>query len=91
MDFPVTVLLIDDEAAMRTALARTLTRHGYRVCTAATGPEAEAILRCLGVAAMHLVIADIHLTPDPRAWEGYPLYRRWRAVHLGLPFLVSGR
>src|SRR5919108_5931814 len=91
MDSPVTVLLIDDAAALRTALARTLTRHGYGVCTAATVPEAEALLRRLGVAAIHLVIADIHLTPDPRAREGYALYRRWRAVHQALPFLlISG-
>ena len=91
MDSPVTVLLIDDAAALRTALARTLTRHGYGVCTAATVPEAEALLRRLGVAAIHLVIADIHLTPDPLAREGYALYRRWRAVHQALPFLlISG-
>jgi two-component system, chemotaxis family, CheB/CheR fusion protein len=91
MDSPVTVLLIDDAAAMRTALARTLTRHGYRVCTAATVPEAEALLRGLGAAAIHLVIADIHLTSDLQACEGYVLYRRWRAVHQALPFLlISG-
>jgi CheY-like chemotaxis protein len=91
MDSPVTMLLIDDAAAMRTALARTLTRPGYRVCTAATVPEAEALLCCLGAAAIHLVIADIHLTSDPLACEGYALYGRWRAAHPALPFLlISG-
>jgi DNA-binding NtrC family response regulator len=91
MDSPVTMLLIDDAAPMRTALARTLTHYGYRVYTAATVPEAEGLLRCLSAAAIHLVIADIHLTPDPLACEGYALYRRWRAAHPPLPFLlISG-
>jgi DNA-binding NtrC family response regulator len=91
MDSPVTVLLIDDAAAMRTALAHSLTRRGYHVCTAATVPEAEALLRCLGAAAIHLVIADIHLTPEPQACEGYVLYQRWQAAHPTLSFLlISG-
>jgi len=81
MESPATVLLIGDAAAMRTALACTPTRHGYRVCTAATVPEAKAFLRGLRAAAIHLVIADVHLTPAPRAREGSVLYRRWRAAH----------
>jgi DNA-binding NtrC family response regulator len=91
MTSPLTVLLIDDASAVRTALAQTLTRRGYRVYTAAGVPEAEALLRRLGAAAIHLVIADIHLTPDPQACEGYTLYRRWQAAHPALPFLlISG-
>jgi DNA-binding NtrC family response regulator len=88
-DSLVTVLRSDDAAARRTALARTLTRHGSGVCPAATVPEAEALRRGLGVAAIPLVIADRHLTPDPRAHEGEALYWRWRAVHQARPFLRS--
>jgi two-component system cell cycle sensor histidine kinase/response regulator CckA len=76
---------------VRTAQAHTLTRRGYRVYTAAGAPEAEALLRRLGAAAIHLVIVDIHFTPAPQACEGYALYRRWQAAHPTLPFLlISG-
>jgi CheY-like chemotaxis protein len=89
MNSPLTVLLIDAAAAVRMTLAHTLTSRGYRVYTAAGVLEAEAFLRRLGAAAIHLVIADIHLTPDPQECEGYTLYRRWQAPHPTLPFLLT--
>ena len=38
-----TVLLVEDEEALRKVTKRILTRNGYQVITAASGPEAIAI------------------------------------------------
>ncbi len=86
-----TVLIVDDEAAVRETLAEALSFHGYRVLTAATVQEAEDIKERVGVGAIHVVVADIHLTPGPQARAGYALAQRWRATHPELPFiLMSG-
>lgn len=50
------VLLVDDEPAVLTVVQRLLTRHGYRVETAADGAEALACLRA--DRALDLVITD---------------------------------
>jgi putative two-component system response regulator len=44
-DGPVTVLIVDDEEAIRNALRKFLVLQGYEVATAATGEEALAILQ----------------------------------------------
>jgi CheY-like chemotaxis protein len=87
----MTVLIVDDEAPVRETLAEVLGLYGYRVITAASVEEAEEAKQRSGVEAIHLVIADIHLTPEPQARAGYALAQRWRAMHHGLPFiLMSG-
>jgi signal transduction histidine kinase/CheY-like chemotaxis protein len=48
-----TVLVVEDEEALREVTRRILTRNGYQVITAASGPEA------LGIAGAHP--GDIHL------------------------------
>jgi DNA-binding NtrC family response regulator len=86
-----TVLIVDDEAVVRETLIEILSLYGYRTLTAASLEEAEEIKQRLGADAIHLVIADIHLTPEPQARAGYALAQRWRALHPGLPFiLISG-
>jgi CheY-like chemotaxis protein len=87
----ITVLIVDDEPPVRETLTEVLGLYGYRVTTAASVEEAAEAKRRTGVDAIHLVIADIHLTPEPQARAGYALAQRWRAIHPELPFiLMSG-
>ena len=86
-----TVLIIDDEAPVRETLTEVLELHGYLAITAANVEEAEGAKQRLGIEGIHLVIADVHLTPTPQARAGYALAQRWRAMHPQLPFiLMSG-
>jgi DNA-binding NtrC family response regulator len=86
-----TVLVVDDEGSVRETMAEALGFYGYHVVAAASVEEAEAAKQRLGAEGIHLVIADVHLTPGPQARAGYALAQRWRAQHPGLPFiLISG-
>ena len=51
---PTTVLVVDDEEPIRTALRKYLTQQGYEVSTAADGDEALAILQRQKIACMLL-------------------------------------
>jgi DNA-binding NtrC family response regulator len=85
------VLVVDDEAAVRETIVEILGLYGYRVVTAASVEEAEELKQRLGAAAIHLVIADVHLTPGPGARAGYAMAQRWRSLHPELPvILMSG-
>jgi len=55
---PFTVLIVDDEAAMRRVLERVLTRAGYRVQSAAS---AETAYELLASAPADAVLLDIQL------------------------------
>ena len=89
-----TVFILDDEESVRETLVEVLSIHGYGVITAASVGEAEEAkqqLGVVGVEGIHLVIADIHLTPGCPVRAGYALAQRWRAQHPALPFiLMSG-
>jgi signal transduction histidine kinase len=53
-----TVLVVEDEAALREVTKRILTRNGYQVITAASGPEAIAI--AVGhPGEIHLLVTDV--------------------------------
>ena len=54
----VTVLVLDDEPAVRAAMARLLGRYGYDAATAATLAEARALLRSRSIQAL---ILDVRL------------------------------
>lgn len=53
-----TVLVVEDEDALREVTRRILARNGYRVITAADGAEALAIAKDYG-AEIHLLVTDI--------------------------------
>ena len=53
-----TVLVVEDEAALREVTRRILARNGYQVITAATGPEALDIARGYQ-GEIHLLVTDV--------------------------------
>jgi putative nucleotidyltransferase with HDIG domain len=57
-DEPVTVLVVDDEDAIRNALRKFLIQQGYEVATAATGEEALAVLQRQRVTG---ILLDVNL------------------------------
>jgi DNA-binding NtrC family response regulator len=82
---------VEDEAGVRDFLADALRFHGYQAIAVATVPEADATRQRLCPGGIDLVIANINLTPDPAAHEGYTLAQRWRAREPTLPvILISG-
>jgi CheY-like chemotaxis protein len=86
----ITVLVVDDEEPVRETLVELLSLHGYGAITAASTEDAEAAKQQLDK-GIHLVIADIHLTPGSQPRAGYALAQRWQAMHPGLPIiLISG-
>jgi DNA-binding response OmpR family regulator len=58
------VLIVEDEAVLRSVIARNLTAHGYEVIEA--GTTAEAIERLADVP--DIVLLDINL-PDRTGWD----------------------
>jgi two-component system, cell cycle sensor histidine kinase and response regulator CckA len=81
-----TVLLVEDEGAVRTIAHRVLERRGYRVLVAASGAEALAIdARHAG--AIDLVVTDV-IMPE---MSGPALVEKLTARRPGLPVLfMSG-
>jgi CheY-like chemotaxis protein len=59
-----TILLVDDEEALRHALAAVLQEHGYDVTTAASVPEA---LRLISAKSYDVLLSDLHM---PGAGDG---------------------
>jgi two-component system, cell cycle sensor histidine kinase and response regulator CckA len=81
---PHTVLVVDDEAPVRSYQAQLLASQGYNVLEAESGAEA---LRLAGTATIHLLLTDL-LMPDI---NGLELTRKFRAAHPRTPVLmVSG-
>jgi two-component system, cell cycle sensor histidine kinase and response regulator CckA len=58
------ILLVEDDPDLRELLARTLTRHGYRLAEAANGHEALQIIRDMNV-PIDLLITDAVLPGMP--------------------------
>ncbi len=68
-DEPVTLLVVDDEEAIRNALRRFLAQQGYEVATAASGEEALAVLQRQKITGMLLDvnmpgISGVELVPQ---------------------------
>jgi DNA-binding NtrC family response regulator len=88
---PRTVLVVEDLEEVRAVVAELLACDGYRVLTARSLAEAEAVRAHLGLAALGLVITNLRLTRTPEAREGIDLILQWHAVDPALPFiLMSG-
>jgi|GEM_PF-342100 len=58
MKSAISILVVDDEAMMRSLLEKILTRDGYRVFTAADG---EIALRILAQEKISIVISDLKM------------------------------
>jgi DNA-binding NtrC family response regulator len=60
-------------------------------CGGGPGEKEHSYLACGLPYRGELCIANLHLTPDPAAREGYDLAQRWRAQEPTLPIiLISG-
>jgi PAS domain S-box-containing protein len=57
-----TILVVEDEAALRAIVERILTRAGYQVITAASGPDALAVAQTQG-GRIDLLLSDV-VMPD---------------------------
>lgn len=79
---PATVLVVDDEPAVRTATGRMLEQAGFRTLAASTVAEAERVIRSTPAIAAALV--DLQL-PDE---DGAGAIRRLRAIRPGLPIVL---
>ena len=79
-----TILLVEDETALRNAGARILQRLGYRVLPAGDGVQALEVIEQVGD-RVGLVISDLVM---PRM-GGSALLERVRAQGLQVPFLLS--
>jgi CheY-like chemotaxis protein len=81
-----TLLLVEDDDAIRSVARRALSERGYTVLDAATPSGALALARGHR-GAIHLLVSDV-LLPERNGWE---LCRALRADRPGLPALfVSG-
>jgi len=81
-----TVLLAEDDRAVRSLLHRMLTGAGYRVLPAVSGDEALALLAA-EPAGVALLVTDVGMP----GMSGHELAERVRASHPGTPaLLISG-
>lgn len=55
------ILLVEDEASLRSLMSRILEQHGYRVTVAADGDEAVRLIRSSGASPIELLVADVRL------------------------------
>ncbi|HUF36027.1 MAG TPA: PAS domain-containing protein [Gemmatimonadales bacterium] len=78
-----TVLLVEDDDAVRGSVQRVLERHGYRVQVASQSQEALAALAPAG-GGVDLVLADMVMP----GMSGLELRRRLRATYPGMPVLL---
>lgn len=80
---PPTILLVDDDPLIR-RLGRELLKHlGFRVATAADGPQALEVFRRLG--GVDLVILDYHLP----GMNGHRLLQKLKDLDAGVRVLMA--
>src|ERR1700679_3077635 len=76
------ILIVDDEASLRTALFRALDRKGYQVITSSTYKEAETVSQT--DKALDLALVDLRL-PDG---DGIELMSKLRSVHPNIQVII---
>lgn len=76
------ILIVDDEASLRTALFRALDRKGYQVITSASAKEAETVSTT--DKALDLAIVDLRL-PDG---DGIELMQKLRTIHPNIQVII---
>jgi DNA-binding NtrC family response regulator len=76
------ILIVDDEASLRTAIFRTFDRKGYQVITSGTMKEAETISQ--SDKALDLAIVDLRL-PDG---DGLELMGKLKALHPNIQVII---
>jgi two-component system, cell cycle sensor histidine kinase and response regulator CckA len=82
-----TILVVDDEAALRNLIVRSLTAKGYQILHAENGAKALDVAEAHN-APIHLVISDVEM-PD---MNGPQLFQTLRGWYPRLRFLfISGR
>lgn len=79
-----TILIADDEEAIRRSLSRVLERHGYSVYTVGDGVEALAVMQT-HASEIALIISDVVM---PRM-GGRELYQQLREANVQVPFLFT--
>jgi CheY-like chemotaxis protein len=77
-----TILVVDDEEAIRLLYQEELSEAGYRVQVAANGEEALGMLR---QGRPDLMTIDLKMP----GMDGIELLRRVREVHRDLPIIIS--
>jgi len=83
----VTILVVEDEAAVRLMIAEALRAEGFGVVEAGSGDEALAVLE--SGTRVNLVFTDVHM---PGNLDGLSLVSRLRVTHPDLKLAVgSGR
>ncbi len=79
---PLEVLLVDDDAFVRTMLGSLLSSAGHTVITAANG--AEALEKCAAHPAIELVISDMNMAPV----DGLEFIRAFRQDEPDVPVII---
>jgi CheY-like chemotaxis protein len=81
---PLTILVVDDEALVRMALAEGFEEAGFRVVQAASANEALSVLRTS--IAIDAVLTDIQM---PGSMDGLQLAAAVRKIRPGLKIAVT--
>jgi CheY-like chemotaxis protein len=79
------ILVVEDEAAVRALIRKSLERYGYRVWEAASGPQALSVWR-QHHAVFDLLICDVIL---PGGMSGFQLAERLRGEKPALKVIYS--
>jgi CheY-like chemotaxis protein len=85
-----TILLVEDEDALRRVTRRALERHGYQVLTAANGGEALRVLRERG-GRVDVVVSDLVMPVMGGAQLYHALFREFGPVRFILTSGYAGR